>query len=142
MERTVLVIKPRAVSEGLTGRIIADVERAGFRLIGVSSRVLSREEAERFYEMHRGQYFFDGLVDFMASGLSVAVLLEAPDALPRLRELVGATEPSKAAPATLRATYGKTMRSNAVHASDSPERASSESEIYFGDARAGAAGGE
>lgn len=127
-----LVIKPRAVAAGLTGRIIADVERAGFRLLDVTSRVLTREEAERFYDVHRGQYFFEALIDFMTSGLSVAVLLEAADALSRLREYVGATDPGEAAPGTLRASYGETQRKNAVHASDSAERAAAESAIYFG----------
>ena len=125
------------MAEGLTGEIVAAVERAGFKIVGVASRTLTADEAERFYDVHVGKPFFQGLVDLVTSGMSVGLLLEAsekmPDVVAELRGSVGATDPEEAEPGTLRAKYGKSLRENAVHASDSPERVVAESSFYFGD---------
>ena len=133
MARTFLMIKPRAVADGLTGEIVAAVERAGFEIVGVASRTLAVDEAERFYGVHRGKPFFEGLVEFVSSGLTVGLMLEAPDAVQALRRLVGATDPTESAPGTIRARYGKGVRENAVHASDSPASVQLESAIFFSD---------
>jgi nucleoside-diphosphate kinase len=127
------MIKPRAVAEGLTGRIVSAVEGGGFTIVGIASRKLTRDEAERFYGVHRGKPFFDRLVAFVTSGLTVGLALEAPDAVPALRKLVGATDPGEAEPGTIRAAYGKTITENAVHASDSPENVVFESAFFFDD---------
>lgn len=133
MARTFLMVKPRAVADGLVGEIVALIERAGFEIVGVASRRLTRDEAVRFYSMHDGRPFFDGLVAFVTSGLTVGLMLEAPDAVAALRRIVGATDPAEALPGTVRALYGKSVRENAVHASDSPESVALESNLFFGD---------
>lgn len=127
------MVKPRAVREGLTGPILAELEKGGFRIIGLASRGLTSDEAHIFYDVHVGKPFFDTLLEFVTSGMTVGVLLEAPDAVPALRAFVGATDPEKAEPGTIRATYGRSLTQNAVHASDSPERVTHESAIHFGD---------
>jgi nucleoside-diphosphate kinase len=133
VDRTFLIIKPHAVREGASGEILATVERAGFSVVAIASRRLTREEATRLYDVHAGQYFFDGLVDILSSGASVGVLLEGPDAIASLRSLVGATDPADAAPGTIRARFGRDKNTNVVHASDCPERVACESALYFGD---------
>ena len=133
MDRTFLVIKPHAVREGASGEVLAMIERAGFSVVGIASRLLTREEAARLYDVHAGQYFFERLVGVLTSGPSIGVLLEAPDAVSSLRKLVGATDPADAAPGTIRARFGRDKNTNVVHASDSPERVASESAVYFGD---------
>ncbi len=133
MDRTFLMVKPRAVSEGLTGPILAELEKGGFRIVGLASRRLTSDEAHIFYDVHVGKPFFDTLIEFITSGMTVGVLLEAPDAVPALRAFIGATDPEKAEQGTIRATYGRSLTQNAVHASDSPERVTHESAIHFGD---------
>jgi nucleoside-diphosphate kinase len=133
MARTFLMIKPRAVSEGHAGEIIAAVERLGFEIAGIASRRLTVSEAERFYDAHRGKPFFESLVAFVTSGPTVGLMLEAPDAVPTLRRAVGATDPREAEPGTIRAAYGKSVTENAVHASDSPASVLLESAIFFDD---------
>jgi nucleoside-diphosphate kinase len=128
-----MVVKPHAVREGVTGEVLAMVERSGFRVVGIAMRRLTREEAGVMYDVHVGKHFFGDLVDLVCSGPAVAVMLEAPDAVASLRRLVGATDPAEAAPGTIRAKYGKNKSENAVHASDSPERVAHESAVYFGD---------
>jgi len=128
-----MVVKPHAVRDGATGEVLAMVERAGFRIVGLAMRRLTRDEAGVMYDVHAGKHFFDGLVDLVCSGPAVAVMLEAPDAVASLRRLVGATDPAEAAPGTIRAKHGKNKSENAVHASDSPERVAHESAVYFGD---------
>ncbi len=127
------MVKPRAVREGLTGPILAELEKGGFRLVGLASRRLTSDEARIFYDVHAGKYFFDSLVEYVTSGMTVGVLLEAPDAVAALRAFIGATEPDKAEPGTIRARFGRSRSQNAVHASDSPERVIHESAIHFGD---------
>ena len=135
MEQTFLMIKPSAVAQGLVGEILSAVERAGFRVVTVDSRTLTPDEAGAIYDVHADKPFFEPLVRFVTSGVSVGVILEAPDAVRRLRAIVGATDPAEAYAGTIRASYGKSIRENAVHAADSPERFVHESAIYFGGRR-------
>lgn len=133
MSRTFLMVKPTAVKTGHVGRIVDLVEKAGFRILAVASRRLTAGEAEEFYDVHRGKEFFGPLVEYITSGLTLGILLEAEDAVALLRRTVGATDPRNADPGTVRALFGTTLRRNAVHASDSPERVEHESAVYFGD---------
>lgn len=133
MDRTFLIIKPHAVREGASGDVLAMIERAGFSIVGIASRRLTPDEAARLYDVHAGKHFFEGLVELISAGPSIAVMLEAPDAVASLRRLVGATDPADAAPGTIRARFGRDKSLNAVHASDSPERVDHESALYFGD---------
>ena len=133
MDRTFLMVKPRAVRDGLTGEILAELERGGFRIVGLASRKLTVEEAHVFYDVHVGKPFFETLVEFITSGMTVGVMLESPDAVTALRAFIGATDPAKAAPDSIRGKYGKSMTENAVHASDAPLRVEHESAFHFGD---------
>ncbi|MCK4513555.1 nucleoside-diphosphate kinase [bacterium] len=133
MDRTFLMVKPRAVRDGLTGDILAELERGGFRIVGIASRKLTVEEAHVFYDVHVGKPFFETLVEFITSGMTVGVMLESPDAVTALRAFIGATDPAKATPDSIRGKYGKSMTENAVHASDAPLRVEHESAFHFGD---------
>jgi nucleoside-diphosphate kinase len=126
------MIKPCAVEDGHIGEIVAALERAGFSILGIASRRLTREEAGRLYDVHEGKPFFEPLMDFITSGMTVGLLLDGPG-IPALRELIGATDPAEAEPGTIRALYGRTLRENAVHASDSTERIEHEARFYFED---------
>jgi nucleoside-diphosphate kinase len=129
---TFLMIKPCAVSDGHVGDIISALERRGFTILGMASRRMTPEEATDFYDVHARKTFFEPLVEFMTSGMTVGLLLEGPG-VSALREMVGATDPAEAGEGTIRALYGRNLRENAVHASDSPERMEHESSVYFGD---------
>jgi nucleoside-diphosphate kinase len=131
LERTLLVVKPDAVAAGRTGEILRRVEAAGFVLTGLSMRRLSRPEAERFYAIHQGKDFFAGLVEFIVSGPVVAALLEGDDARGRLRRFIGATDPARAEPGTVRADFGSSVRRNAVHASNPVEDVEGELRFFF-----------
>lgn len=131
MNRTLLLVKPDAVARHLTGEIIARLEKAGFEITGLSMRRLDRAEAESFYAIHRGKEFFPGLVEFMTSGPLVAVRLEGGDVCRKVREFVGATDPVKAAPGSIRADFGTAVRTNAVHASNPEEDVRREVEFFF-----------
>ena len=131
MESTLLVIKPDAVAGRRIGEILRRVEAAGFGVAGIVLRRLSREDAARFYAIHRGRDFFEGLVEFMTSGPVVAVLIEGPDARSRLREFVGQTDPARAAAGTIRADFGASVRANAVHASNPEEDVEREVAFFF-----------
>ena len=133
MARTFLMVKPSAVGAGHVGGILSVVEKAGFKILGVASRRLTVAEAEVFYDVHRGKEFFEPLVEYMTSGPTVGLMLEADDAVALLRRTVGATDPKDAAPGTVRALFGETLRRNAVHASDSAERVEHEAAVYFAD---------
>ena len=133
MDTTFLLIKPSAVAAGNVGGIISSIEGAGFKLAALAMKTLSREEAERFYDVHVGKEFYEPLLDYMTSGPTVGLLLRADDAVSKLRRTVGVTDPAQAEAGTIRALYGKTVRQNAVHASDSTERMVYEARIYFGD---------
>ena len=127
-----LMIKPCAVSDGHIGDIVASLERADFSIVGIASRRLTPDEASRLYDVHQGKPFFHPLIDFITSGMTVGLLLSGPG-IPALRALIGATDPALAEPGTVRALYGRNLRENAVHASDSAERIKHEARFYFED---------
>jgi nucleoside-diphosphate kinase len=131
MERTLAIIKPDAVERGLIGGIVAHIEAARFRICGMRLRALTRAEAEGFYAVHRERPFFAALTAFMSSGPIVVLVLEAPDAIRRWRDLMGATDPAKAAQGTLRQVYGTSIERNATHGSDAPDTAAFEVAYFF-----------
>ncbi|MFN2444477.1 MAG: nucleoside-diphosphate kinase [Vicinamibacterales bacterium] len=131
MERTFAIIKPDAVRKKLAGPILTRIEEAGFLVRGLRMIQMSKREAEGFYHVHRERPFFGGLTDFMSSGPSLVMCLEAPDAIRKWRELMGATDPSKAAPGTLRKDFGASIDNNATHGSDAPETAAFELGYFF-----------
>jgi nucleoside-diphosphate kinase len=127
-----LIIKPCAVSDGHIGDIVSALEQAGFTIVGMASRRLTRAEAEGLYDVHEGKEFFEPLVRFITSGMTIGMMLRGPG-IGALRDLIGSTDPAAAHEGTIRARYGRTMRENAVHASDSEQRIEHESSFYFGD---------
>jgi nucleoside-diphosphate kinase len=131
LNKTLLIVKPDAVARDLVGRILAKVEAAGFKIRRLEMVRLTPDRARRFYAVHEGKPFLDDLVAYMASGPCVPVLLEADDAIPRLRELMGATNPKNAAPGTIRAEFAVDIQANSVHGSDSPESARTEIPFFF-----------
>ena len=131
LNRTLLLIKPDAVRQHRIGEILGRLEAAGFVVSGLVMRQLSRPQAEGFYAIHRGREFFPGLVEFIASGPLVAVRLEGENVCRRVREFVGVTDPSKAALGTIRADFGTSVRSTAVHASNPEEDVRRELEFFF-----------
>ncbi len=130
-ERTLAIIKPDAASRGLTGPILARVDKAGFRIAAIKSLRLTRDEAEGFYAVHRGKGFFAELTEFMSSGKIIVIVLEAENAIMRWRETMGATDPSKAAPGTIRKEFGTSIQNNCTHGSDAPETAAFEIAYFF-----------
>jgi nucleoside-diphosphate kinase len=131
LNRTLLLIKPDAVRQHRIGEILGRLEAAGFGVTGLVMRRLSSAQAEGFYSIHHGKEFFSGLVEFMTSGPLVAVRLEGENVCRRVREFVGVTDPSKAAPGTIRFDFGTSIRSNAVHASNPEEDVHRELEFFF-----------
>ncbi len=131
MERTFAIIKPDAVERRLAGKILARIEEAGFTVRGMRLHRLTKREAEGFYAVHRERPFFGGLTDFMSSGPCVLMALEAPDAIRKWRTLMGATDPGKADPGTLRKEFGSSIERNATHGSDAPDTASFEISYFF-----------
>ena len=131
MERTFAIIKPDAVERRLIGPILSRIEDAGFTIRAMRLQHLTKREAEGFYAVHRERPFFGGLTDFMSSGPCVVMALEAPDAIRKWRELMGATDPGKAAPGTLRKEFGSSIERNATHGSDAPETAAFELGYFF-----------
>jgi nucleoside-diphosphate kinase len=131
MERTFAIIKPDAVRKGVVGRILARVEEAGFNVRAMRMIHMSKAEAEGFYQVHRERPFFAGLTDFMSSGPSIVMCLEAPDAIRKWRDLMGATDPGKAAEGTLRKEFGASIDNNATHGSDAPDTAAFELGYFF-----------
>jgi len=130
-ERTLAIIKPDAVSRGLTGEILSRIHQAGFEIVAIESLRLTKAEAEGFYAVHRARPFFDELTTFMSSGKVVVLALEAENAIARWRELMGATDPAKAAPDTLRRLFGSSIQNNCTHGSDAPETAAFEISYFF-----------
>jgi len=130
-ERTLSIIKPDAVKKNLVGQILARFEAAGLRIIAARMMFLSRAEAEGFYAVHRGRPFFADLVQFMTSGPVLVQVLEGDNAIAKNRELMGATDPKKAARGTIRADFATSIDANAVHGSDSPETAQTEIAYFF-----------
>jgi nucleoside-diphosphate kinase len=131
MERTFAIIKPDAVRKQVAGQIIDRIERAGFQIRAMRLVRLTKKEAEGFYAVHQGKPFFNGLTDFMSSGPAVLIVLEAPDAIRRWRDLMGATDPAKAPDGSLRRLFGTDIGSNATHGSDAPETAAYEIGYFF-----------
>ena len=131
MERTLAIIKPDAVAARHTGRILQRIEEAGFQIRAMKLLHLSGRDAEGFYAVHRERPFFASLTTFMSSGPVVVLALEAPDAIRKWRTLMGATDPGKADPGTLRKEFGQSIESNATHGSDAAETASFELGYFF-----------
>lgn len=131
MERTFAIIKPDAVERRLVGKILARVEDAGFAIRGIRMQHLTRQEAQGFYAVHRERPFFAALTEFMSSGPVVVMALEAPGAIRKWRDLMGATDPAKADPGTLRKEFGSSIERNATHGSDAPETAAFELGYFF-----------
>ena len=131
MERTFAIIKPDAVRKGVAGRILAHIEDAGFKICALRMIHMSKAEAEGFYHVHRERPFFPGLTDFMSSGPCMVMCLQAPDAIRKWRDLMGATDPAKAADGTLRKEFGASIDNNATHGSDAPDTAAFELGYFF-----------
>jgi nucleoside-diphosphate kinase len=133
MSRTLAIIKPDAVANGHTGKIIAHLQDAGFRIVAMKLTRLSKEQAGEFYGVHRERPFYGELVEFMTSGPVVPMALEREDAVARYREVIGATDPAEAAEGTVRKLYAENKGRNAVHGSDSDENAATEIRFFFDD---------
>ncbi len=131
VERTLSIIKPDATRRNLTGRVNAALEGAGLRIIAQKRLQLTEAQAEAFYAVHRERGFFRDLVRFMTSGPVVAQVLEGEGAVIRNREVMGATDPTKAASGTIRAEFAESIEANSVHGSDSPENAATEIAFFF-----------
>ena len=131
IERTLAIIKPDAVERRLAGRIIQRIEEAGFQIRAIKRVHLSQPEAEGFYDVHRQRPFFSSLTSFMSSGPAIVMVLEAPDAIKKWRTLMGATDPAKADPGTLRKEFAQSIERNATHGSDAPETAAFETRYFF-----------
>ena len=131
LERTLSIIKPDAVAKNVIGQIYARFEGAGLKIIAAKMAHLSRGEAEAFYAVHKARPFFKDLVDFMISGPVMIQVLEGESAIQKNRDLMGATDPRKAAKGTIRADFADSIDANAVHGSDSPETAATEIAYFF-----------
>ncbi len=125
------MIKPDAVSAGNTGAIIKMIEEAGFRIVAMKKTRLSAERAGQFYEVHKARPFYNDLCTYMSSGPIVPMILEKDNAVEDFRMLIGATDPQKAAPGTIRNLFAKSIEANAIHGSDSDENAIIESNFFF-----------
>lgn len=125
------MIKPDAVAAGHIGAILNQINQAGFKIVALKLTQLSTQTAGRFYEVHKARPFYGELVDFMSSGPIVAAILEKDNAVEDFRKLIGATDPAKAEPGTIRANYAKNVGENAVHGSDSDENAALEAAFHF-----------
>lgn len=132
VERTLSIIKPDAVAQNVIGKIYSRFESRGLRIIAARMLHLSRAQAEQFYEIHRERPFYPELVAYMTSGPVMVQVLEGDDAIAMNREIMGATDPKKAAPGTLRAEFAESITRNAVHGSDAPETAAVEIAFFFG----------
>jgi nucleoside-diphosphate kinase len=132
MQRTLVLAKPDAVQRGLIGEIIGRFERKGLKVVGLRLLTVPREMAERHYAVHAGKHFYDGLVEFITSGPVAAIALEGPDAIAVVRLMVGKTMPNEADPGTIRGDLGVAGLRNLIHASDAPETAAAELELWFG----------
>lgn len=130
-ERTLSIIKPDATRRNLTGAINDRFEKAGLRIVAQKRLQLTRGQAEAFYAVHKERPFYGSLVEFMTSGPVVVQVLEGEDAVARNREVMGATDPAKAAPGTIRKDFAESIEANSVHGSDSPENAKTEIAFFF-----------
>ena len=130
-ELTLSIIKPDAVGAGHAGELLSILEQAGFRIRGMRMVQLTRAQAEGFYAVHRGKAFFGGLVEFMTEGPVIVLALEREDAIVKLREVMGSTDPAKAAAGTIRQRFGTSIQHNAIHGSDAPATAAFELGYFF-----------
>jgi nucleoside-diphosphate kinase len=133
VERTLSIVKPDATRRNLTGQIVARFEAAGLRVVAQKRMRLSRAQAEAFYAVHKARPFFGGLVEFMTSGPVVVQVLEGENAIAKNREVMGATDPSKAAAGTIRKDFAENIEANSVHGSDAAETAANEIKFFFSD---------
>lgn len=131
LERTFAIIKPDAVSKGQQGEILSRIQKAGFKIVAVKTMRLTKEEAGGFYAVHKERPFFGELTDFMSSGKIVALVLEADGAIKKWRDAMGATDPKKAEPGTIRRDLGTNIGNNCTHGSDAPETAAFEIGYFF-----------
>ncbi len=131
VERTLSIIKPDAISKNLIGKIISRLEDNNLRVIAARMIHLSREQAEQFYSIHSERSFFASLIEYMTSGPALVQVLEGENAIARNRQVMGATDPAKASPGTIRADFAESMTRNAVHGSDAPETAATEIAFFF-----------
>jgi len=131
VERTLSIIKPDAVAKNVIGEIYARFEKAGLKIVAARMTHLSRNDAEGFYAVHKGRPFFNDLVGFMISGPVMIQVLEGENAIQKNRDLMGATDPKKAAKGTIRADFAQSIDANAVHGSDAPETAATEIAYFF-----------
>jgi len=131
VERTFSIIKPDAVAAGQTGAILAMLQQAGFKILGLRMTRLSQAQAEGFYAVHKERPFFSGLVKFMTEGPIVVMALEREDAVKKLREVMGATNPANAAEGTVRKRFAANIERNCIHGSDAPETAAQELAYFF-----------
>jgi len=132
-EQTLSIIKPEIVARNQIGAVLAMIEKAGLRVLAARMMHFSREQAERFYAVHKGKHFFDTLIQYITSGPVLVMVAEGENAIALYREIMGATDSKKALPGTIRALFGNMtlMEENAVHGSDSPENAREEIALFF-----------
>ena len=130
-ERTLSIIKPDGVSQAIAGKVLARLEAEGFRIVGLKMVHMSKAEAEGFYHVHREKPFFGSVTDFMSSGPAIALVLEREAAITVLRDVMGATDPAKAAEGTIRKEWATNVERNVIHGSDSPESAAAEISYFF-----------
>lgn len=130
-ERTLMIIKPDAVSRNLIGRILSQFEDNGLTIIAMRMVSLKKKDAEGFYQVHKGKSFFESLVQYMSSGKCVLAVLEGENAISKVREIMGATDPQKASDGTIRKKFGINIEKNSVHGSDSKESANFEIKFFF-----------
>jgi nucleoside-diphosphate kinase len=133
IERTFSILKPDATARNLTGSINAIIEKAGLRIVAQKRIRMSRADAEKFYEVHKARPFYGELVDFMISGPVVVQVLEGENAIAKYRDVMGATDPAKAAEGTIRKVHAKSVGENSVHGSDAPDTAKKEIAQFFSD---------
>jgi nucleoside-diphosphate kinase len=131
IQRTLAIVKPDAVAKGVTGQILARIEQSGLKLLGARMLRLSAEQAGGFYAVHRARPFYQSLCEFMTQGPVLVMVLEGEQAIQRWRDLMGATDPARAAAGTVRKDFASSIEANAVHGSDSPESAAFEIPYFF-----------
>ena len=131
IEQTLVIVKPDAVTRGLTGEILARFEKAGLQILGMKMILISKQEAEKFYAEHQGKSFFEELTTFMSSSPIVPVAISGENAIARVREIMGATNPANADKGTIRKDFAVNVTKNSVHGSDSPKSAAREIPFFF-----------
>ena len=131
IQRTLAIIKPDAVAKGVVGHIVSRIEQAGLKILGAKMIHMSREEAAGFYIVHKERPFYASVCQFMTQGPCIPMVVEGENAIQRWRDLMGATDPAKAAPGTIRKEFASSIEANAVHGSDSPESAAFEIPYFF-----------